>query len=446
MTRLNIDNKDATGGRVGDALRSSPIDHGLWAASAPAAPVTSPLAQDIAADVVIIGGGFTGCSAALHLAEAGRRAVVLEARDIGFGGSGRNVGLVNAGLWTMPDDLLAAAGEVYGERLLDQLGRAPQLVFDIVRRHRIECEAVHRGTLHCAAGAAGLQEITERHRQWSQRGADVALLDPAAASRQIGSSAYSGALLDRRAGTIQPLAYVRGLGAAALRFGAAIFTASAATGCHDKGTGWQVTTAAGSVTAPHVIIATDAYSSGIWSGLKREQVMLPYFNLATRPLAPDILKTILPGREGAWNTRKILSSFRLDAKGRLVFGSVGALRGSGKSIHSRWGERELVRLFPQLEKVSFEHAWYGQIGMTADALPRYHAPARNIISISGFNGRGIAPGTSFGRDLARLIVGDIDAESLSLRLTRERDAPFHAAKGAFYEVSAGLAHFFGSRI
>lgn len=431
---------------MGLAVKSAPVDHGLWAASAPAAPATTTLGDDITADVVIIGGGYTGCSAALHLAEAGRRAVILEAGDIGFGGSGRNVGLVNAGLWTMPEDLLAAAGDVYGDRLLDQLGRAPQLVFDIVEQHGIACEAAHRGTLHCAVGRAGLREITERHRQWSRRGADVELLDAAAAAQMIGSNAYSGALLDRRAGTIQPLAYARGLGAAALRSGAAIFTGSAATGLHDKGAAWQVTTGGGSVTAPWVIAATDAYSNGIWSGLKREQIMLPYFNLATRPLPPDVLKTILPGLQGAWNTKQILSSFRLDAGGRLVFGSVGALRGPGRSIHVRWGERELARIFPQLGAVAFEHIWYGQIGMTDDALPRFHAPARNIVSISGFNGRGIAPGTTFGRDLARLVTGEIGVDDLSLRPTTGREAPFHAMRGAFYEASAELAHFTGSRL
>ncbi|WP_447762130.1 NAD(P)/FAD-dependent oxidoreductase [Sphingopyxis panaciterrae] len=421
-------------------------DHGLWAASAPTAPATSALAADLTADAVIVGGGYTGCSTALHLAELGRSAIILEAGEIGFGGSGRNVGLVNAGLWTMPGDLLAAAGALHGERLLEQLGRAPKLVFDIVARHGIACEAEHRGTLHCAVGRSGLREIGERHRQWSERGADVELLDADAASKLIGSKAYSGALLDRRAGTIQPLAYARGLAAAAIRSGAEIFTRSAATGLYEKGPSWTVATSGGSVTAPWVIVATDAYSSGIWTAIRREQVMLPYFNLATRPLPPDVLKTILPGRRGAWNTSRILSSFRLDAAGRLVFGSVGALRGPGRSIHAHWGERELARLFPQLGTIEFEHAWYGQIGMTDDALPRLHSPAPNIVSISGFNGRGIAPGTSFGRDLARLVAGEIGADELPLPMTAAREAPYHALRGAFYEAGAALAHLAGSRI
>jgi glycine/D-amino acid oxidase-like deaminating enzyme len=419
--------------------------HGLWAITAPSAPATPPLVGETAANVVIIGAGFTGLSAALHVAEAGRSACVLEAEEIGFGASGRNVGLVNAGLWIKPDDVPVVLDEPFGERLLAQLSDAPSLVFDLIERFGIACEAKRTGTLHCAVGRKGFADIADRASQWRRRGADVALLDQNQASTLIGSTAYAGALLDRRAGTIQPLAYARGLARAALGLGAAIYTRSPVIACEDLGSGWRVTTTQGSVTAPWVIVATDAYSSGFWSGVKREQVMFPYFNLATRPIAPEILQTILPERQGAWDTRTILSSFRLDARGRLVFGSVGALRGPGKRIHADWGQRALRRIFPQLGKVAFDHAWYGMIGMTDDAAPHFHRHARNIVSIGGYSGRGIAPGTTFGRDLAWLACGKIDADALALPLAAVRDAPFRRAKGAFYEVGAQVAHVAGAR-
>lgn len=419
--------------------------HGLWEVSASPAPMTKPLVDDITADVVIVGAGFTGCSAALHLAAGGRHPVVLEAAEIGFGGSGRNVGLVNAGLWIMPDQVPVALGDRFGERLLRQLGDAPQLVFDIIERFGISCEARRHGTLHCAVGHRGATEIQERARQWQRRGADIELLDAEAAARLIGSKAYAGALLDRRTGTMQPLAYVRGLAENAIRLGARIHTRSAMSRYENLGTAWRVMTAQGSVTAPWVIIATDAYSSATSSGLRREQVMFPYFNLATRPLRAEILKTILPERQGAWDTKSILSSFRLDAQGRLVFGSVGALRRGGAGIHANWGRRELGRIFPQLGKVEFEHGWYGMIGMTDDAAPRLHRHGRNMVSISGYNGRGIAPGTSFGRDLARVAMGEVDLDALSLPLTEMRDAPFRTIKGAFYEAGTQLAHFIDAR-
>lgn len=436
-------NAAAQRGRAGmDGDRRS---HGLWAASAPPAPETVPLMDDDSADAVIVGAGFTGCSAALHLAAAGRRPVVLEAAGIGFGGSGRNVGLVNAGLWIRPDEVPEAIGAPFGERLIAQLGDAPGLVFDIVERHGIACEAVRNGTLHCAVGRQGLAEITARARQWRRRGADVELLHSRATAWRVGSKVYAGALLDRRAGTIQPLAYVRGLAASAIRLGARIHEHSPATGFEDLGGEWRVTTARGSVTAPWVIIATDAYSAAICPDVKREQVMLPYFNLATRPLSAEALRSVLPGRQGAWDTRSILSSFRLDATGRLVFGSVGALRGTGTRIHADWARRALARIFPRLGEVAFEHGWYGMIGMTRNAAPRLHMHGRNLVSISGYNGRGIAPGTSFGRDLARLVLGEVAPDELSLPVTRLEPARFRAAKQAFYEIGAQLAHFTASR-
>ncbi|MEN9894344.1 MAG: hypothetical protein RIR97_196, partial [Pseudomonadota bacterium] len=148
----------AFSGKTSEPMQNDPRSHGLWEKSAPAAPPTAALLGDVTADVVIIGGGYTGLSAALHLAEQGRKIVVLEGVDIGFGGSGRNVGLVNAGMWVMPKDLPAVLGEVHGERLLDLLGNGPNLVYDLVEKHQIACEAVRAGTLHCAVGADGLAQ------------------------------------------------------------------------------------------------------------------------------------------------------------------------------------------------------------------------------------------------------------------------------------------------
>src|SRR5690606_13991127 len=131
----------------------------LWFATAPAAPDTTPLSTDIAVDVAVIGGGFTGLSAALHLAEKGVKVAVAEAKTIGFGGSGRNVGLVNAGMSTKPKDLIATLGTDRGTRLLRELGDGPSLVYQLVEKHDIACEAVRSGTLHLAVGQDGLKDI-----------------------------------------------------------------------------------------------------------------------------------------------------------------------------------------------------------------------------------------------------------------------------------------------
>lgn len=419
--------------------------HGLWEVTAPPAPPTGKLDRDLAAEVVIVGAGFTGCSAALELAQRGVRTIVLEQHEIGFGGSGRNVGLVNAGMWVMPDELPRVLGEEYGERLLKQLGEAPSAVFDLIDRFAIECEATRKGTLQCAVGDRGLRAIFERARQWQARGADVVVLDAKETARLVGTSLYKGALLDRRAGTIQPLAYVRGLARAAIDRGASIFTNTAALRREAVQGGWKVSTANGSVTARCVLLTTDVYSSSLAFAIKNEQVRLPYFQLATAPLSEDVRRSILPEGHGAWDTKQILSSFRLDRAGRLIFGSVGALRGAGTDIHRAWSRREITRLFPQLADITFEHEWFGMIGMTAEALPRLHVHDRGVFSISGYNGRGIAPGTVLGRDLARLAIGEIEIDELSLPATDVSPARLRGAKEAFYEVGAQIAHFVGAR-
>jgi glycine/D-amino acid oxidase-like deaminating enzyme len=380
----------------------------------------------------------------MHLAKAGTSVVVLEGKMIGFGGAGRNVGLINAGLWVMPDEVLRQLPPDYGERLIDLLGKGPRDVMEIIERHDIYCELEKQGTLHCAVGEAGLKEIEQRAAQWRRRGVPVEQLDTAQTASRVGGGSYAGALHDPRAGTLQPLAYARGLARVAIVAGAKIYTASPVVSTMRDGRFWVVTTPGGQVCAEWVIVATDAYSTDRFRDVREEQVHLPYFNLATVPLSDNLRRLILPNREGAWDTRQILSSFRMDREGRLIFGSVGALRNTGAMIHRAWAKRQLAKLFPQLGRIEFDNEWYGNIGMTDDALPRFHAFAPNVVGFSGYNGRGIAPGTVFGRTLAQLALGKIATRDLPLPVTPLKKASLRFAKEAFYELGAQLAHFPGA--
>lgn len=426
-------------------MLNDPRTHGLWEQSAPAAPGTRALEDHVTAEVAIVGAGYTGLSTALHLAERGVEAVLLEAVEIGFGGAGRNVGLVNAGMWVMPEELVKVLGQDHGNRLIDFLGEGPSHVWDIVRRHDIACEARHVGTLHAGVGAAGVAELAERARQWQRRGAPVELLDKAGAAEKIGSDFYAGALLDLRAGTIQPLAYARGLARAAIGLGARIFTASPAIKVERAGAGWRVATPKGSVVARQVVFATDAYTRHVMEDIRREQVFLPYFNMATAPLPDAVARTILPGRQGAWDTKEVLLSFRFDDRNRLVFGSVGALRNTGLAIHRAWARRSLRKIFPQIGTVDFESEWYGTIGMTADNLPRFHKLDDGIFTFCGYNGRGIAPGTAFGRFMAAYLIGDKTDADLPLQPSRPTPVALAGLRATFYEAGAQLVHLTEAR-
>lgn len=420
----------------------------LWTYSAPPAPPTSPLESSISTSVAIIGGGFTGVSAALHLAEAGIDCAVLEAKTIGFGGSGRNVGLVNAGMWVQPDDLVSTLGEQVGNRLLQELGDGPNVVYSLIEKHGIDCEAVHNGTLHLAIGEAGVKEIATRAEQWQRRGAPVEALSAGEAERLTGARGFAGALLDRRAGTVQPLAYARGLAKAALTAGAKVFTDTPVAHGRKDGKTFQIETPRGRVTAEKVVVASNAYAfmmpSMNWSAHSEEITFLNYFQFATKPLPADVVGRILPEGHGCWDTGMVMTSFRKDEAGRLIFGSIGALDAFGTATHRAFARRQVQSLFPFIGEFDFEYWWDGKIDTTRSSLPVFHQPEENVWSITGYNGRGISPGTVFGRALSGVVMGN--REAMPLQTTAVVPDPMRGLKTQFYNTGALAKHFIDKRI
>ncbi|MEO1456954.1 MAG: FAD-binding oxidoreductase, partial [Pseudomonadota bacterium] len=349
----------------------------LWDASAREAARYGPIEGDCDTELAIVGGGFTGLSTALHAAERGIDCRVLEARQIGYGGSGRNAGLVNAGLWLPPQDIRAALGEARGAGLVDLLSGAPDYVFSLIEKHQIQCEGTRSGTIHAAHAPRGVADLERRAREWERLGAPVTLLSRAEAAERIGSEAFHGGLLDMRAGTINPMGYARGLARAAEAAGAAISTGVRVTGLAREGARWRVETDCGTVRAPTVVLGTNAYTDDLWPGLRKSFMLIHYFQLATEPLGARAAR-ILPGGEGLWDTGTIMVSLRRDAYGRIVIGSMGQVFGGTEGLSRRWAARMLRRFFPDLGPVRFETAWHGQIAMTPDHLPRIHRLAEGL--------------------------------------------------------------------
>lgn len=393
----------------------------LWDRSAQEGAVQGD-AMPAAVDLAIVGGGYTGLSTALHAAEAGLSAHVIEAHQIGHGGSGRNVGLVNAGVWMPPSGVRATLGPDYGPRFLRRFADGPAMVFDLIERHQIRCEATRTGTIHAAHAPSGLRDLEARWRDWAKMGEAVELLDEAAMAQKLGSRRYRGGLLDHRAGTVNPMGYVRGLARAARAAGAGISTGLRVTGLSPEGGGWRVDTAAGPIAARAVVLGTNAYTDALWPGLSRSFTPIWYFQLATEPLGARVA-TILPEGQGVWDTAPVMRSIRRDGAGRLIIGSMGRVHGDvTRGLSLRWARRELARLFPDLGPVHFAEAWDGRIAMTQDHLPRIHELAPGLYTPIGYNGRGITTGTIFGQAIAGLLTGRAVAD-LPLPITGMAPVP-----------------------
>ncbi|OED49891.1 oxidoreductase [Rhodobacteraceae bacterium (ex Bugula neritina AB1)] len=415
----------------------------LWHQTCQETPAFEELTGEAEADLVVIGGGFTGCSAALKAAEMGASVHLIEADETGSGGSGRNVGLVNAGLWLPPEDINAELGAGTGSRLSQLLAGAPDMVFSLITKHAIQCEAETGGTLHCAHAPAGMKDLQRRHAQLRAIGAPVQLLPRDDAIQRTGSEAVHGALFDPRAGTIQPLAFVRGLARAAARAGAQLHEHSAATAISRDGSTWHVATPKGSIRAKHLIMATNAYARSL-SGYAAPQVIpVHYFQAATDPLPAPLLRQILPMKEGCWDTALVMSSWRLDQAGRLIIGGMGALDHFGSALHRSWLPRKLAALYPDLKEAQLRSHWHGRIAMTAEHLPKI-LDLQGGFACFGYSGRGIGPGTLFGTAMAEaLLTGD--STCLPVPPVPDHSLPFAGLRSTYYETGATLTHLISNR-
>lgn len=405
----------------------------LWRDTAAPAPDAPPLEGEVSAKVAIVGGGFTGCAAALRLAEKGLDCRLLEAAAFGEGGSGRNAGLVNAGLWLPPREVERVLGKEGAKRLMGPLAGGPARVFSLIEQHQMQCEATRKGTIHAAHAASGFADLQRRFEQWRELGAPVELLDAGETASRSGAQGFHGGLFDARAGTINPMGYLRGLARAAQNAGAVLHGDSPALSLERKEGGWRVATARGAVTAESVILATNAYSGALYPALPRAFTPISYFQVASKPLGPRA-ETILPGREGVWDTGTIMTSFRVDAAGRLILGSMGALYGRDASTSRRWADKKARQLFPELGPIEWETAWAGRIAMTGDHLPRILNPEPGLFVPIGYNGRGIGPGTIFGEALADYLA-EGGEERLPLPLSPSWREPWRGLRQTFYAAA-----------
>ena len=408
-------------------MQTTRLPKSLWAATAPPAPNTPRLEGETRADVAIVGGGFTGLSAALHLGETGAKVVLLEAAEPGWGASGRNGGQVIAGFKFDPGELTPKFGPEGGARLAEFGGGTADLVFELIERHQISCAAARTGWIQAAHCAKAQHTLEARVGHWQRLGAPVEIMDAKAVATATGTDIYTGAMLDRRGGVLQPLAYARGLAKAAQGAGARIHGESPARRIVPDGKAWRVETPQGAVTADQVLLCTNAYTDALWPGLARSVIPAFSYQIATVPLGDNLRAGILPNGEGVSDTRRLLRYFRLDPQGRLILGGRGRFKETEEPAFYRGIANELRGLFPRLEAVDLEFHWSGQVALTLDHMPHLHELAPGVTAALGYNGRGVAMATAVGKLLAERVQGR-PLVDLPLPASPLKPVPFHGLR------------------
>jgi glycine/D-amino acid oxidase-like deaminating enzyme len=386
----------------------------LWAAVTPPGPDLPELIGTVESDVVVIGGGFTGLSTALHLREAGVDVTIVEAIEPGWGASGRNNGQVIPTLSRPdPDDIVARHGAV-GERFVALLRDSASTLFDLARRYQILAEQEQAGWIQPVHSPGRIRIAERRVRQWSKFGASVELLSRDQTRQMLGSDAWFGGFWNRSGGHINPLALSRGLARVVIERGARIYARSPAISFKRHNGRWLVTTEKGEISGRALVVATNAYtgefSRSLMPAMAHEVMPVLSWQMATQPLSEAARNTIIPGRQAMSDTHGELYFARYDARNRLVTG--GAVIGPGNKperLKATVAAR-LQRLWPQIGKIEFDYVWNGYVGITTDFLPRIHRLGPDAYGWTGCNGRAVALSIALGDELSKAVRGVPESE------------------------------------
>ncbi len=379
---------------------------GYYAASAPPAPARSALSGDLTVDVCVVGAGFTGLSAALHLAEAGVRVVVLEAEPVGFGASGRNGGQIHTGLCQTQAELEKWLGKIHAHDLWDLTEDSKALVRTLIARHNIDCD-LKRGLIiaaHDPRAARDLAADTE-HLAKNYNYSAARMLDRQETAAQIGSAVYPASRFDEGGGHLHPLRYVRGLAAAAEAAGVSILEKSKAVSLERGANSVTVRCPAGNVTADHVILACDAYMTSIAPELGRTIGHVESFIIATAPLPPDLAAQVLPCDAAVADTRHVLDYYRKSSDGRLLFAGRETYFRIPDDI-ARLVRPRMLKVFPMLENIAIEFGWSGSVGLTLSRIPHLGRLSERIFFAQGYSGQGVALTSIAGKLMADAVRGD----------------------------------------
>jgi gamma-glutamylputrescine oxidase len=370
------------------------------------------------ADVCIVGGGYTGLSAALHLRQRGYDVVLLEAHRVGFGASGRNGGQVGSGQRQDQIWIEKVMGRENAHRLWDLAEEAKALVKSLIRDHQMPV-TFSPGIAHACWSDAEVRDsriyAEKLHRDYGYTHLEP--LDRDGIRRLIGSPVYKGGEVDRDAGHLHPLAYALGLAAAAAKAGVRIHEGSEVHRV-EPGAKPVVRTSAGHVDCDQVILAGNGYLGQLNMAVAAKVMPINNFIIATEPLG-DRAKDILAEPVAVADTKFVVNYWRLSEDNRLLFGG-------GESYGYRFPDivktvsKPMLEVYPQLKGVKIDYAWGGTLAITMNRMPCFTTPAHNVLSVSGYSGHGVALATLAGKLMAEAVAAQSERFDLMASLPQPR--------------------------
>lgn len=372
--------------------------------TAPPAPARPPLAGEAICDVCVVGAGYTGLSAALHLAERGYRVAVLERARVGWDASGRNGGQILSGYAADMLDLADRFGQDEARRLWDLAEEGRALLHDRIARHDIACELA-AGALYTAAKPRHLRRLEREAALWERFGYRKArILGPAEVGDFVASPLYCGGLFDAGGGHLHPLDYARGLARAAERAGATIYEGSEVTAIEGRDGAKILRSPAGRMKAAQVALCANAGIGSIAPGVER-RIMPVSTRMAATARLGEAGTALIPAGVAVASWEAIPDYYRLSADGRLLFGSGASYWGRRREDGGAALRRRMRRVFPQIGEPVLDRVWTGTVAITADRMPYLGRNGRSVWFAAGFSGHGVVIAGLAGKLLAEAISG-----------------------------------------
>jgi gamma-glutamylputrescine oxidase len=398
---------------VQDKSDSDDYPNSYYHASCNRSVELTPLDGSRRADVCIIGGGYTGLSSALHLAERGYDVVLLEARKPGWGASGRNGGQLCSGQRKDQVELTKMVGADAARELWILAEAAKDLAKDLIAKHQIDCD-LKPGIAHAnhKPGYAGeSREYVDFLRQQYDYH-QIEYLEPDAMAELVGSDSYHGGSLDMGAAHLHPLNYALGLADAALAAGARLYE-STVVESYQEGKPNRIVTNRGIVEADSIVLACNGYLGKLEQRVSGKIMPINNFVIATEPLSDEQLKVICPRDVAIADSRFVVNYYRLSADKRMLFGGGENYRQNFPANIANFVRKPMLQVYPKLADTRIDYAWGGTLAVTLNRMPHFGRLGRhNTYFAQGYSGQGVAMATLAGKMISDAIAGE--AESFDL--------------------------------